>query len=383
MLSLALKILIGNRSSFLGVIFGIFLATLLISQQSAIFLGLISRSYRMVTDIPAPNVWVMDPATDSNDKLRNLSEKNLSLVRSTSGVEWAVPIGLAHAPLVTETGIFEMAEIYGIDDSTLIGAPAHMIEGSIEDLRRPGGVIIDRLSAHGVLAKVLPDGTKVPVKVGDVLEINQKRSVVVGICNITPGFYPQPILFTTFSQYKHLLGITNNAIAYIAVKTFPDADVKDVIARIDNFYPLRALTKSQFEDKIRDFFLRTGILINFGLSVALGIIIGFSIAGQIFHSFTLENLKYYALIKSLGGTQESLLKMILLQAFFAGAIGFILGTSATMLWGMATKDTTLAFLFPWQLLAFTAAVILVICLTSALLSIRKVLRADPKLLLGT
>lgn len=382
MLTLALKMLINNKSSFLGVIFGIFLATLLISQQSAIFLGLVSRSYRMVTDISAPNVWVMDPATESNDKLRNMSEKYLSLVRSVPGVDWAVPLGISLLPIVTESGVFEIGEVYGIDDSTLIGAPAIMLEGSYEDLRRPGAVIIDKLSARGVLAKKLPDGNTVPIKIGDSLEINRQNAVVVGICSITPGFFPQPVIFTTFSQYKAYSGLTENSLGYIAVKTLPDANVEDVVQKINSIQHIRALTREQLKDKIRDFFLKTGILINFGLSVALGIIIGFSIAGQIFHNFTLENLKYYALIKSLGGTRHMLLSMILLQVFFAGLIGYILGTSATILWGMTIKDTTLAFLFPWQLLLFTGSIILIICLSSALLSIRKVINADPKALLG-
>src|ERR1700692_3424537 len=101
MISLALKMLIGNRASCIGVIFGIFLATLLISQQSAIFLGLISRSYRLITDIPAPNVWVMDPATESEDKLRTLPMGYLDVVRSTLGVEWAVPLNTTLTPIIT------------------------------------------------------------------------------------------------------------------------------------------------------------------------------------------------------------------------------------------------------------------------------------------
>ena len=51
MITTSFKMLIGNRAAFIGMIFGIFLAILLISQQSAIYLGLISRSYRIVTNI--------------------------------------------------------------------------------------------------------------------------------------------------------------------------------------------------------------------------------------------------------------------------------------------------------------------------------------------
>lgn len=383
MIMLALKMLIGNRASCIGVIFGIFLATLLISQQSAIFLGLVARSYRIVTDIPAPNIWVMDPATESDDKLRPMPEGYLDIVRGAKGVEWAVPIRIASLPLTTPSGIFHITILYGIDDATLIGAPTQMIEGEVKNLRFDGAIIIDTFSANDTLATVLSDGSKVPLKLGDELEINGKRSVVVGICEITQGFYPQPIIFTSTSSFKKFTSFSNDKIAFIAAKTTADAELRDVLAEINANPRLKALTVQQFRDMIVDTFLKTGILINFALSVGLGIIIGLSIAGQIFYIMTLENLMYYALVKALGATQKMLLQMIIFQALLVGVIGFFLGIAATVLWGIAIKGTTLAFLFPWQLLLFTAVIIFFICIFTAALSITKVLRLDPKALMGT
>lgn len=383
MMTLALKMLIGNKASLIGVIFGIFLATLLISQQSAIFLGLVSRSYRTITDIPSPNIWIMDPATESDERVREMPEGNLDIVRSIPQVEWAVPINVIHIPLVTSSGIFQIAQLYGIDDATLIGAPAQMIAGNIRDLHLEGGIIVDTYSANGALAKILPDGTKIPLKIGDELEINNQRAVVIGICKITQGFYPQPIIFSALSEFRRFTSIGNNSLSFIAAKTAPDANVEEVCKRLNTYPGINALTREQFKWRIIKTFLETGILINFGLSVALGFIVGFSIAGQIFYIMTLENLIYYALIKAVGGTKVMILEMIILQAIIVGIIGFFLGIGATMLWGMAIKNTTLAFLFPWQLLVFTGLIVLIICILTAALSIRKVFKVDPKVLMGT
>lgn len=380
MLSVAFKMLIGNRASFLGGIFGVFLATLLVSQQSAIFLGLISRSYRMVTDISLPTVWVIDPSTHGEGSIRTMPKEYLDNVRSTQGIEWAVPINLMDIPIAMDNGVFKIAQLYGIDDATLIGAPTNMLEGNVKDLHREGGVIIDVNSATGSLAKTLPDGTKVPIRIGDTFEINHHRAVVVGIAQITPGFFPQPIMFTANSQFEKFT--SNKRIAFIAAKTAPGADIKNVIKRIDSFPNLEGLTSDQFKRKIAEYFLKTGILINFGLSVALGIIIGFSITGQIFYILTLQNIKYYALMKAIGGNQKMILRMIIMQAILVGVIGYFLGTAATLLWGFAIKNTTLAFLFPWQLLLFTGLIALIICIFTALLSIRKVFQLDPKMLMG-
>jgi putative ABC transport system permease protein len=158
--------------------------------------------------------------------------------------------------------------------------------------------------------------------------------------------------------------------------------VEKVCAAINANQGMSALTRDQYQSRVVDFFLKTGILINFGLSVALGIIIGVSIAGQIFYIMTLENLNYYALIKSIGASQKDILKMIITQAAVVGVIGYCLGIGATALWGLAIKNTTLAFLFPWQLLLFTAVIVCLICIFTAALSIQKVLRVDPKALMG-
>lgn len=382
MIKIAIKMLIGHKASFLGVIFGIFLATLLISQQSAIFLGLVSRSYRVVTDIPSPDIWVVDPATQSEDMARGIPESYADVVRSVPGIEWAVPISMVYMPLVTQSGIFHVCQLYGIDDATLIGAPTQMIEGSVKDLRRPGGVIVDVYAAKDSLAKILPDGTKEPLKVGDEMEINNHRAVIVGICKITQGFYPQAIIFATNSEFHIFNPTTENRAGFIAAKTTRGANLAEVTKNIHMRTGLDALSRDQFKSRIIDFFLKTGILINFGLSVTLGMIIGFLIAGQVFYIMTLENLMYYALIKAVGGTKKMILHMIMIQATVVGIIGFSLGICATIFWGMAMKDTTLAFLFPWQLLLFTGFLVLIICIFTAGLSIRKVFHVDPKVLLG-
>ena len=336
----------------------------------------------MVTDIPGPNLWVVDPSTESDEKIRGMPESYVNVVRSVPTIEWASPIAVSYANLVTSTGLFQLCHLYGIDDATLIGAPIEILEGSLRDLRRSGGVIVDTFSANGSFAQTLADGTTVPLKIGDTFEINDHRAVVVGICKITQGFYPQPIIFTSMSQFKHFTSATSHYVGFIAAKSKPGANIDQILKKINSYYMLNGLTTDQLEWRMAKSFLKTGILINFGLSVALGIIIGFSIAGQIFYIMTLQNLMYYALIKAIGGNSKIIYQMISIQTLLVCVIGFLLGTGATILWGSLVKDTTLAFLFPWQLFVFTGFIVLIIGLFTAGLSIHKILKTDPKVLMG-
>lgn len=366
--------LIGNRAAFIGMIFGIFLAVLLISQQSAIYLGLISRSYRLVTNVPLPDIWVIDPATKGEDLIRSMPKDYLQYVRSSPNIEWAAPVNYLLLPLKTTSGKYKIAEVYGVDDKTLIGMPK-LVKGNIEDLYREGAVVIDSNAAENLLATVLPDGKKVPLKIGDELEINGSRAVIVGIGKTSSGFFPQPIIFSIYSQVQQFSG--SSRIQYIAAKARKGANIKQILKQINANKNVLGLTRKQLASRIANHFLKTGILINYGISVLLGMIIGFSIAGQIFYIMTIQNLGYYALIKALGGTEKMILKMILFQALVVGIIGYVLATGATVLWGFAIKNTTLTFEFPVTLLLFTGSVAIIICVFIAFLSIKKVFKVDP------
>src|SRR5262245_18176209 len=109
---IAIKMLVGSKAACLGIIFGSFLAILIISQQSAIFLGLVSRSYRIVTDIPAPNLWVIDPTTQGEDLIRSMPRDHLAYIKNMPEIEWAVPVNYRELPLTTYSGIYRVAQIY-------------------------------------------------------------------------------------------------------------------------------------------------------------------------------------------------------------------------------------------------------------------------------
>src|SRR3954469_9433519 len=56
----AWKMLVGDRAKYIGIIVGLTFASLLITQQAAIFVGLMSRTYGAITDLGLPDIWVMD-----------------------------------------------------------------------------------------------------------------------------------------------------------------------------------------------------------------------------------------------------------------------------------------------------------------------------------
>jgi len=378
--SIALKMLIGDRGKYLGIIMGLTFASLLITQQSSIFTGLMTRTYGAITDLSQPDIWVMDPKVQFIDDVKPLQDTELFRIRSVEGVEWAVPLYKGLLKTRLEDGNYQICNVFGLDDATLIGGPPYMLEGKLSDLRRQDAVIVNDVGARTRLAKPskVPGGKPEPLKIGDTLEINDRRAVVVGICRVSRTFQSQPVIFTTYSRATTFAPKERKLLSFVLVKAKEGENLKNLAARIRERTDLAAYTAQEFKDLTYNYFVKnTGIPINFGIAVGLGFVIGTAIAGQTFYNFTLENIRYFGTLKAMGATNGILLRMILLQALVVGALGYGLGVGGASLFGYLLGGTELAFRLTKDLLIFSGGAICLIIVFSALISIRKVMKLEP------
>jgi len=380
MYAIALKMLIGDRGKYLGIIMGLTFASLLITQQSSIFTGLMTRTYGAISDLAQPDIWVMDPKVQFIDDIKPLQDTELFRIRSVPGVAWAVPLykGLLKARL--EDGNYQICSVLGLDDTTLIGGPPVMLAGSLSDLRRQDAIIVNDVGANTRLVKPspVPGGRPVPLRIGDTLEINDHRAVVVGICRVSRTFQSQPVVYTTYSRATTFAPRERKLLSFVLVKAQAGLDPQSLTRRIREQTGLAAHTSQEFKDLTYDYFMKyTGIPINFGIAVGLGFIIGTAIAGQTFYNFTLENIRYFGTLKAMGATNGILLRMILLQALLVGSLGYGLGVGGASLFGYLLGGTELSFRLTRELLVFAGTAIGLIIILSALISIRKVMTLEP------
>ena len=142
---------------------------------------------------------------------------------------------------------------------------------------------------------------------------------------------------------------------------------------------LKALTREEFMwSNISYFMRRTGIILNFSITVGLGFIVGCAIAGQTFYTFTLENLNQFGSLKAMGVSNLRIVGMVLFQGLVVGVIGYGIGVGLAALFGETVpRFTRLAFYMPWQVMLGTAAAVGVIVLLSSLVSVLKVLFLEP------
>jgi putative ABC transport system permease protein len=372
MLWVAWKMLIGNRVKYLGIVFGVMFAALLIAQQSSIFCGLMSLTVSQIRDVEGPGIWVMDKNVQFVDDIKPLADTCLFRVKGVSGVEWAVRFykGLARARM--EEGDYHQMILLGMDDATLVGAPEGVFLGSIADLRKPDAVIMDDAGYQ-----LIWPGE--PFRLGRVFEMNDRRAVLVGLTKALRTFQSFPIIYTRYSQAVLFAPPERKVLSFVLAQPQSGIDPQEVCRRIEEQTGLQALTRNQFMWKtIRHFLMKTGIPVNFAITVFLGFLVGTAIAGQTFYLFTVENIRQFGALKAMGTSNWTILLMVLSQAVQVGVVGYGIGVGLAALFGWGSRGfTKLAFFMPWQVLAITAVAVFFIVLLASLLSIRKVLVVDP------
>ena len=141
-----------------------------------------------------------------------------------------------------------------------------------------------------------------------------------------------------------------------------------------------ALTRRQFFWKTVGYFLgSTGIPVNFGITIALGFIVGAAVTGQTLYLFIVESLKQFGALKAMGIPNRGILRMIVLQALLVGGIGYGLGVGLTAIFFITTGNIThLAGLhMTWVALLGTGAAVVVIVIATSIISARRVLTLEP------
>jgi putative ABC transport system permease protein len=370
---IALRMLTGDRSKYLGLIFGVTFATLLMTQQVSIFMGILTRTGNQVLEVRDADIWVMDNRVRYLDEAPGLQNIDLLRVRGVPGVAWAVRTyrGVVRARL--EDGNTRNVRLSGVDDESLVGAPRDMIVGSVEDLKRPDAVIIDKAGYEYMWGHE-------PYQLGRTFQLNDKRAVLVGVCNVAPPFFSDPIVYARYSQATGYIPRERNLMNYILVKAEDGVDPAELCRRIEERTGRLALTQRQLFWKTVGYFLSsTGIPVNFGITIALGFIVGAAVTGQTLYLFIVESLKQFGALKAMGVSNGGILRMIVLQALLVGGIGFGLGAGLTALFFIGTGHMTqLAGLhMTWLALLGTGAAVFVIVVATSIISARRVLTLEP------
>jgi len=366
--------LFGDRAKYLGLVFGVAFATLLVTQQGGMFVGLMTRTASVIDDVREADIWVMDPQAQYIDTVRAMRDTELGRVRGVAGVAWAVPFYKASAPVKTLDGRIDNALLLGIDDATLIGLSRDIKLGRPEDLHRPDAIAIDEA---GYLR--LWPGEK--LRLGRELELNDHRAVIVAITGASAAFTANIIIHAPYTRAIDYLPQGRDTLSFVLARAAPGQSPASVARAITVRTGLQALSSADFRWKTIDYYLaKTGIPISFGLVIVLGVVVGIAIVGLTFNMFVAENLRQYGALKAMGLSDLRLVGLVLLQGSVVGLMGFGIGLGlAACFFTFATQPpgALRGFSLPWWVAAGDAGLTALIVLLAMFASLRRVLVLDP------
>jgi putative ABC transport system permease protein len=296
-------------------------------------------------------------------------------VRSVPGVLWAVRLFKGQPRAKALDGTFRVVIMMGLDDSSLVGAPspAKMILGSVDALRQPDSVIIDRVGFQFLFPGQ-------PLDIGRTLELNDHLVRIVGIAEASAPFATFPIMFSRYSQAIKFVGRERDQLSFVLAKPQDGISIRELCDRIEKETNLRAVSGTGFAWQTVFYYVKnTGIPVNFGITIAIALIVGAVVAGQTFYIFTIENLKQFGALKAIGVTNRRLVQMIVLQALTVVGIGYSIGSGIAGVFFSITlhNDPTRGLVLLWQNMAGVAVAMFLVVLLASLLSIRRVLVLEP------
>jgi len=239
-------------------------------------------------------------------------------------------------------------------------------------------VLFDELSREefGPIGKWFREGRTVET------ELSGKRVRVVGLVSIGPSFGADGNLITSTETLRSFLpDPPEGSIEIGLVRLNEQADAASVKDRLNKRLPedVKVYTKGEFEEIEKNYWrTSTAIGFIFTLGAAMGFVVGCVIVYQILYSDVSDHLPEYATLMAMGYPLTTLLAVVAREGLLLAIMGYIPAFAAgSGLYRITQSATKLPVIMdgPKALLVFF--LILVICMGSALLAMRKLAEADP------
>jgi putative ABC transport system permease protein len=391
-LYIALKMLVGDRAKFAGLLIGIAFTAFLVTFAASYFAGFMTRGFALIAENGTTDVWVMDPAVSSVEQTVNLPDSALTRVRSVAGVRYATPLALGSADARLPNGRFQPFQIIGVEDATLTGAPTLRDGTSPLVLHAPDAIIVDAGGTSGKLETAAlardqwpADGAHLgaptrELRAGDELLINDNRVRVAGVASTLPRFPPRPLIYTSYSNALRILPAERRRLTFVLVRAEDGVSPGDLARRVQAQTGLRARTTDDFEaDTVGWYLVNSEDVGDMSAMLILAMSVGFGVAGIMLYVFTYESLRQYAVLKAMGATHGGLLGMVLAQAGLSASMGTGIGLGMCALLGESVGAAGYPFRMMWFTPLAGAIGVLIVSLTAAAISVRPVLRLEPSI----
>lgn len=374
MLRLALKNLLHDKLKLVTAVAGVVFATVLMNLQVGMLTGFADTITAVVARSPG-DLWIMQAGTKNFEMVMGLPEQRHYQALATEGVAWSSRLIVDFTAWKTPGGQFEQVVVIGVDPERPVGLPWSMAEGSVGDLWTQDAVVCDSIERTRL-------GGGKALAVGDQIEVRGHRARLVGFSKDVRSFTTTPFVFTSLKHardYSHGLADAATQVKYVIVGVAPGHGVEEVRARLLARLPdVEVLTRWEFMSRsVTYWLLGTGVGVMSILAALLGLLVGGAIVGQAIYSQTMEKFREYGTFKALGGTNNELAGVILLQALMTSLLGYVAGFLIAAVAAYFANKGVLLILMPPGLIVGLGVVTVLMCAAATFGSVLRVVRLEP------
>ncbi|WP_233129961.1 ABC transporter permease DevC [Synechococcus sp. 1G10] len=245
-------------------------------------------------------------------------------------------------------------------------------------LNQRGRVLFDELSRpeFGPVAEWFRAGRTVESEIGG------KRVRVGGLVGLGVSFGADGNILTSSETYLQLLPNTPpGSIEVGLIRLRPGADQALVMKRLKDSLPkdVNVFTKQGFMDFEKDYWRSsTAIGFIFTLGAAMGFIVGCVIVYQILYSDVSDHLPEYATLMAMGYRLSTLLGVVAREGLLLALLGYLPAYAAGQgLYALVRSATRLPVYMDMPRAVLVFSLILVMCMGSAGMAMRRLGDADP------
>ena len=370
MLHTAVRLFVHDRAKCVIAIVGVAFAVTLVVVQVGLFRGLLANSTVTIEEADA-DLWITSKNTPNVDFPHYFPDAYVDRVRSIAGVARADNLIVAYVGMQLPNGAEETVLVYGLDEPTAWHLPWAVAGGSIADLRRGAVMVLDDSATRRFG----------PFDVGDHRELFGHRLEIIAKTRGALSFTTMPIAFTSLRVAQELQPGFDGRTAYVLVKLAPGARAADVEGEIRRRLPYNdVLTRPTWATKTRDYWVvSTGLGMNMGLTVFLGVLIGTTIVAQTLYAATLDRTREFGALKAIGATSGHVMALVATQAVLAALLGLACAVPAVLALRALARTVGLAIVVTWPQAGAVVVGTVAMCLASSLVTFRRLAKIDPAL----
>ena len=261
------------------------------------------------------------------------------------------------------------------DDALFVDS---MVADQSASLRQKGRVLFDSRSRpeFGPVAERFNAGQVVES------EVAGQRLRVSGLVELGPSFGADGNLITSRETFRSLLPSTaRGSIELGLIRLRDGADPDAVAERLRAWLPndVSVFSKKAFIEFEKNYWRSsTAIGFIFSLGAAMGFVVGCVIVYQILYGDVSDHLPEYATLMAMGYPLRDLLAVVVREGLMLALVGYVPAYAAGEgLYALIRGSTQLPVGMSLQRAVLVFSMILVMCLGSALVAMRKLADADP------